>query len=63
MFVLVFILSLGNGYVQVQAINYIYPTMRECKDNAVTIRENLMLSRPSDESTVLAYCTEIPVEV
>jgi hypothetical protein len=37
--------------------------MRECKDNAVTIRENLMLSRPSDKSTVQAYCTEIPVEV
>ena len=63
MFVLVFILSLGNGYVQVQAMNYVYPTMKECKDNAVTIRENLMLSRPSDESTVQAYCTEIPVEV
>jgi len=63
MYVLVLIMSVAPGYVQVQAINHIYPTMSLCKQGASYIRSELMSTRPTPESTVSAYCTEIPVEV
>jgi hypothetical protein len=62
-YVLVLIMSIAPGYVQVQAINYVYPTMEMCKDGASYIRSELMSSRPSSQATVSAYCTEIPSEV
>ncbi len=63
MFVLVLIMSIAPGYVQVQAINYVYPTMEMCKDGAAYITSELMSTKPSSESTVSAYCTEIPTKV
>ena len=63
MFVLVLIMSIAPGYVQVQAINYVYPTMEMCKDGASYIRSELLSKKPTPESTVSAYCTEIPTEV
>ncbi len=63
MYVLVLIMSIAPGYTQVQAINHIYPTMNLCKQGASYIRSELMSTRPTPESTVSAYCTEIPVEV
>ena len=63
MYVLVLIMSIMPGYVQVQAINHIYPSMELCKAGASYMRSELMSSRPTPESTVSAYCTEIPTEV
>ena len=56
-------MSIAPGYVQVQAINHIYPTMEICKEGASYIRSELMSTRPSSKATVSAYCTEIPTEV
>ena len=56
-------MSIAPGYVQVQAINYVYPTMEMCKDGAAYITSELMSAKPSTESTVSAYCTEIPTKV
>ena len=63
MYVLVLILSIGSGYVQVQAVNTVYPTIEDCKRSAVNIRNELMSTKPSPNSNVFAYCTEIPQEV
>ena len=63
MYVLVLILTLGNGFVNVKAVNYIYSTMEECKQTARYVRSDLMSTRPTTDSNVYAYCTEIPVEV
>ena len=63
MYVLVFILSIGSGYVQVQAVNTVYSTIEDCKRSASIIRNDLMNTRPSPNSNVFAYCTEIPQEV
>ena len=63
MYVLVLIMSVAPGYIQVQAINHIYPTMELCKSSASYVRSELMSARPSPQSTVSAYCTEIPTEV
>jgi len=63
MYVLVLIMTIGNAYVQVQAINNIYPTMKDCKAAARYIGSDLMSTRPTPDSNVQAYCTEIPVEV
>jgi hypothetical protein len=41
----------------------VYPTMELCKDASSYIRSDLMSARPTPESTVSAYCTEIPTEV
>ena len=62
MYVLVFILSIGSGYVQVQAVNTVYSSLEDCKRSAVTIRTDLMNTRPSPNSNVFADCTEIPQE-
>jgi len=62
-YVLVLIMSIAPGYVQVQAINHIYPTMEMCKSSASYIRSDLISKKPTPESTVSAYCTEIPIEV
>jgi len=62
-YVLVLIMSIAPGYVQVQAVNHIYLTMESCKDGASYIRSDLMSARPTPQSTVSAYCTEIPTEV
>ncbi len=63
MYVLVLIMSVVPGYFQVQAINHVYPTMEMCKDGASYIRSELLSKKPTPESTVSAYCTEIPTEV
>tara|TARA_Y100001938_G_scaffold125995_1_gene177499 strand:+ start:950 stop:1141 length:192 start_codon:yes stop_codon:yes gene_type:complete len=63
MYVLIFILSTGNGYAEVKAMDYIFSSMKECKETASIVRENLMLTRPTFESNAQAYCTEIPMEV
>ncbi len=63
MYVLVLIMTIGNAYVQVQAVNNIYPTMKDCKEAARYVRSDLMSTRPTPNSNVHAYCTEIPVEV
>ena len=63
MYVLVLIMSIAPGYIQVQAVNHVYPTMEMCKDGASYIRGELMSARPSPQSTVSAYCTDIPTEV
>ena len=63
MYVLVLILSIAPGYVQVKVVDHIYPTMELCKDASSYIRSDLMSARPTPESTVSAYCTEIPTEV
>ncbi len=63
MYVLVLILTIGSGYVQVQAVNTVYPTIEDCKRSAVNIRNELMSTKPSPNSNVFAYCTEIPQEV
>jgi len=60
MYVLVLILTIGSGFVNVKAVNYMYPTMDDCKDAARYIRGELLSTRPSPESEVFAYCTEIP---
>ena len=44
-------------------MDYIFSSMKECKETASIIRENLMLTRPTFESNAQAYCTEIPMEV
>ena len=56
-------MSIAPGFIQVQAVNHVYPTMEMCKDGASYIRGELMSARPSPQSTVSAYCTEIPTEV
>tara|TARA_R100000781_G_C4045198_1_gene115426 strand:+ start:323 stop:514 length:192 start_codon:yes stop_codon:yes gene_type:complete len=63
MYVLVLIMSIAPGYVQVKAVDYIYPTMDACKQGAEYIRSELMSAKPTPKSTVSAYCTEIPKEV
>ena len=63
MYVLVLIMMIAPGYVQVQAINHIYPSMELCKSGASYLRSELMSNRPTPQSTVSAYCTEIPTEV
>jgi hypothetical protein len=72
MYVLVLILTIGSEFVNVKAINHIYPTMDACKSGAIYIRSELLSTRPSPEllstrpspdSNVFAYCTEIPQEV
>ena len=63
MYVLVLIMSVAPGYFQVQAINHVYPTMELCKISAKYISSDLMRNKPTPESTVSAYCTEIPVKV
>ncbi len=63
MYVLVLIMSVAPGYIQVQAINHVYPTMEMCKTSASYIRSELISEKPTPESTVSAYCTEIPTEV
>lgn len=63
MYILVLILSLSSDFVNVKAVNHIYPTMDACKSAAVYLRGELLSTRPSPESNVYAYCTEIPQEV
>lgn len=63
MYVLVLILTLGNGFVNVKSVNHIYPTMDACKSAAVYLRGELLSTKPSPNSKVHAYCTEIPQEV
>ena len=63
MYVLVLILTIGSEFVNVKAVNHIYPTMDACKSAAVYLRSELLSTRPSPESNVYAYCTEIPQEV
>jgi len=63
MYVLVLIMSVAPGYVQVKAVDYIYPTMETCKQGAEYIRSELMSTKPTPKSTVSAYCTEIPMKV
>ncbi len=63
MYILVLILSLNSDFVNVKAVNHIYPTMDACKSAAVYLRGELLSTRPSPDSNVYAYCTEIPQEV
>jgi len=63
MYVLVLIMSIAPGYVQVKAVDYIYPTMEACKQGARYMRSELMSTKPTPKSTVSAYYTEIPTEV
>lgn len=63
MYVLVLIMTIGNAYVQVQAVNNIYPTMQDCKAAARYVRSDLMSTRPTPNSNVHAYCTQIPMDV
>ena len=63
MYILVHILSLSSDFVNVKAVNHIYPTMDACKSAAVYLRGELLSTRPSPDSNVYAYCTEIPQEV
>jgi hypothetical protein len=63
MYILVLILSLSSDFVNVKAVNHIYPTMDACKSAAVYLRGELLSTRPSPDSNVFAYCTEIPQEV
>tara|TARA_R100000734_G_scaffold18993_1_gene17395 strand:+ start:1538 stop:1729 length:192 start_codon:yes stop_codon:yes gene_type:complete len=63
MYVLVLIMTIGTGFVNVKAVNHIYPTMNDCKEAARYLRSDLMSARPTPNSNVHAYCTEIPVEV
>ena len=63
MYVLVLIMTIGNSYVHVEAVNNIYPTMEVCKEAARYISSDLMSARPTPNSNVHAYCTEIPVKV
>ena len=56
-------MSIAPGFIRVQAIDHLYPTMEMCKDGAAYIRSELMSTKPSSESTVSAYCTEIPKKV
>ncbi len=63
MYVLVLIMSVAPGYIQVKAVDYIYPTMETCKQGAKYIRSELMSTKPTPKSTVSAYCTEIPMKV
>ena len=63
MYILVLILSLNSDFVNVKAVNHIYPTMDACKSAAVYLRGELLSTRPSPNSNVYAYCTEIPQEV
>tara|TARA_R100000734_G_C3313710_1_gene105089 strand:+ start:245 stop:415 length:171 start_codon:yes stop_codon:yes gene_type:complete len=56
-------MSIAPGYVQVKAVDYIYPTMETCKQGAEYIRSELMSTKPTPEATVSAYCTEIPMKV
>lgn len=63
MYVLVLILSIGNVYINVQAVNAVYSTLEDCKSAAVTVRNNLMSTKPTPDSNVYAYCTQIPTEV
>ena len=63
MYILVLILSLNSDFVNVKAVNHIYPTMDACKSAAVYLRGELLSTRPSPDSNVFAYCTEIPQEV
>tara|TARA_R100001460_G_scaffold91424_1_gene133216 strand:+ start:237 stop:428 length:192 start_codon:yes stop_codon:yes gene_type:complete len=60
MYVLVLILTIGNAYANVKAVDHIYPTMEACKNGAVYIRSELLSTRPTPDSKVFAYCTEIP---
>ena len=60
MYILVLILSLNSDFVNVKAVNHIYPTMDACKSAAVYLRGELLSTRPSPDSNVYAYCTEIP---
>ena len=60
---LVIIMSIAPGFIRVQAIDHLYPTMEMCKSGAAYITSELMSTKPSSESTVSAYCTEIPSEV
>ncbi len=63
MYVLVLIMTIGSSYVHVEAVNTIYPTMEVCKEAARYISSDLMSTRPTPNSNVHAYCTEIPVKV
>jgi len=63
MYVLVIIMSIAPGFTRVQAIDHLYPTMEMCKDGAAYITSELVRTKPSSESTVSAYCTEIPKKV
>ena len=56
-------MSIAPGFIRVQAIDHLYPTMEMCKDGAAYITSELMSTKPSSESTVSAYCTEIPKKV
>ena len=56
-------MSIGPGYAKVQAIDNIYPSLEMCKNSASFIRSELLSKKPTPESTVSAYCTEIPTEV
>ena len=56
-------MSIAPGYIHVQAVDHVYPTLEMCRNGASYIRSELMNKKPSPESTVSAYCTEIPTEV
>jgi len=62
-YVLVIIMSVAPGFIRVQAIDHVYPTMEMCRNGAAYITSELMSNKPSPESTVSAYCTEIPTKV
>jgi len=56
-------MSIAPGYAKVQAIDNIYPSLEMCKNGASYIRSELLSKKPTPQSTVHAYCTEIPTEV
>ena len=60
MYVLVLIMTIGNSYVNVQAVNNIYPTMEVCKEAARYISSDLMSTRPTPESSANTYCFQVP---
>jgi hypothetical protein len=62
-YVLVIIMSIAPGFVRVQAIDHVYPTIEMCRNGAAYIRSELMSQKPTPEATVSAYCTEIPTKV
>ena len=53
-------MSIAPGFIRVQAIDHLYPSMEMCTNGAAYITNELINTKPSPESTVSAYCTEIP---
>lgn len=63
MYVLVAILFLSQQHYRIDPAPILFPNYAMCMEARSMLFENLMAARPSPESFVITYCSEVPTGV